>query len=171
MGGPDINISVDVLILCLSFPVVVYHNADLQKQDIYSDAKGISGIYMWVNLINGNRYVGSSRDLHRRFSSYYSIAYLTRYNTTKINRALLKHKYSAFSLQILEYCKVEDLIKREQHYIDLLKPEYNILKEAGSSSGLVVTEEWKLINFLAQPNSIKVLVTDLENMFLLLMIL
>lgn len=38
-------------------------------------------------------------------------------------------------MEILEYCDRSDLIKREQHYIDILKPEYNILKLAGSSLG------------------------------------
>jgi group I intron endonuclease len=34
-----------------------------------------------------------------------------------------------------------DVIQREQYYIDLLKPEYNILKVAGSSLGHKHTEE------------------------------
>lgn len=61
-----------------------------------------------------------------------------------VNKALLKNGYSSFSLYILEYCDGfarEDLIKREQYYIDLLKPEYNILKIAGSSLGYKHTEE------------------------------
>jgi hypothetical protein len=35
----------------------------------------------------------------------------------------------------LEYCDLENIIDREQYYIDLLKPEYNVLKDAGSSLG------------------------------------
>ena len=38
-------------------------------------------------------------------------------------------------MEILEYCDSKDLIKREQYYIDLLNPEYNILKIAGSRLG------------------------------------
>ena len=52
-----------------------------------------------------------------------------------INKALLKYGYSGFQLEILEYCKPSDVILREQYYIDLLVPEYNILKIAGSSLG------------------------------------
>jgi group I intron endonuclease len=44
-------------------------------------------------------------------------------------------------LEILEYCDSKDLIKREQYYIDLLKPEYNILKIAGSRFGSIHTKE------------------------------
>jgi len=40
--------------------------------------------------------------------------------------------HSNFKLEILEYCEADRLIilEREQYYIDLLKPEYNILKIA-----------------------------------------
>jgi group I intron endonuclease len=48
--------------------------------------------------------------------------------------------FSKFSLEILEYCNIEDLLKREQYYIDLLKPEYNICKIAGSPLGRIVSE-------------------------------
>ena len=52
-----------------------------------------------------------------------------------INKALLKYGYGNFSLEILEYCEPKDLISREQYYLDLIKPEYNILKIAGSRLG------------------------------------
>ena len=62
-------------------------------------------------------------------------------NKSSISNALLKYGYSNFSLYILEYCKPDVLIKREQYYIDLLKPEYNILKVAGSKFGLTASLE------------------------------
>jgi group I intron endonuclease len=43
--------------------------------------------------------------------------------------------------EILEYCDSKDLIKREQYYINLLKPKYNIMKIAGSRLGSGHTEE------------------------------
>nr|YP_009568477.1 GIY endonuclease [Drechslerella brochopaga]QBL02557.1 GIY endonuclease [Drechslerella brochopaga] len=58
-----------------------------------------------------------------------------------ICNALIKHGYSNFSLEILEYCEAENCIEREQFYIDLYKPEYNILKFAGSNLGYKHTEE------------------------------
>lgn len=162
VGGPDIiNSDLGILILCASFPIV-FHNADSQKKEIYLNNKGKTGIYMWINTINGKRYVGSSSDLQRRFSAYYSVAYLTKYNTITIHRALLKYGYSAFSLYILEYCNKEDLVSREQHYLDLYKPEYNTLKIAGSSLGWKQSEEWKVQNIIGQPNRMKITVTDLH---------
>lgn len=58
-----------------------------------------------------------------------------------INKALLKYGYSNFQLEILEYCERSDVIQREQYYIDLLVPEYNILRTAGSSLGYKHTTE------------------------------
>jgi group I intron endonuclease len=43
-----------------------------------------------------------------------------------IQRALLKYGYSNFTLDILEYCELDVLIEREEYYINILKPEYNI---------------------------------------------
>lgn len=62
----------------------------------------------------------------------------------RIHRALIGDGYESFSLHILEYCKLEDLIKREQYYLDTLRPEYNICKTAGSTLGKLHTEETKV---------------------------
>ena len=60
-----------------------------------------------------------------------------------ISQALLKYGYSNFSLEILEYCEVSELLTKENYYFELLKPEYNILKEAGSSLGKKHSDETK----------------------------
>src|SRR5260221_7167372 len=60
-----------------------------------------------------------------------------------INKALLKHDISNFSLEILEYCEPADALDREDHYLKLLNPEYNILRKAGSSLGYKHREESK----------------------------
>lgn len=52
-----------------------------------------------------------------------------------IYSSLLKNGHSNFKLEIIEYCELSVLIEREQYYIDLLNPEYNILKTAGSLMG------------------------------------
>ena len=122
----------------LIIPVIAYSNADVDKSRVYKDNKNKSGIYRLNNIIDGKYYIGSSVDLARRFSNYYSICYLknrVKKGSSIIYNALLKYGYSNFSIDILEYCDPESLIKREQYYIDLLKPEYNILPIAGSSLG------------------------------------
>lgn len=57
-----------------------------------------------------------------------------------ICKALFKYGYSNFSLEILEYCEKENVLAREQYYLDLLQPEYNIQKIAGSPKGYKHTD-------------------------------
>jgi len=128
-------------------PVVIYRDAFEDKSIILRDNKYKAGIYRWVNKVNGNTYIGSSVNLSRRFRVYYDFSYLSvRIAKSKslINSAILKHGYSNFQLEILEYCTKENAISREQYYIDLLKPEYNLNSTAGSRLGSVHTEETKL---------------------------
>ena len=119
--------------LCV-VPIKMYSNADTEKVNIFKDNKNKCGVYRWINLETNKSYVGSSVNLRRRFNTYYSFSYLTR-NKSLISKALLKYGYSRFRLEILEYCDPSVLMEREQYYIDLLKPEYNILKIAGSLLG------------------------------------
>lgn len=121
-----------------------YRNADLDKLQILKENQGKAGVYRWTNLINGNTYIGSSTDLGRRLREYYNINYLERVikkGRSVIISALLKQGYANFSLEILCECDPWSAICREQYYIDLLKPEYNILQKAGSSLGLKHSEE------------------------------
>jgi group I intron endonuclease len=89
-------------------------------------------------LKNGKSYVGSSVNLRKRLINYYSILNLKaeiKRNKSIIYRSLLRYKHYNFSLEILEYCEPSATISREQYYLDMLKPAYNILKIAASSLG------------------------------------
>lgn len=124
-------------------PLIYYVNSDIKKRDILRDNKKKTGIYRWIHGISGKSYVGSAIDLSRRFKNYYNISYLEKEikkNNSMIYKALLKYGYSNFNLDILEYCDVTVLIEREQHYLDILNPEYNILKTAGSLLGFKHSE-------------------------------
>jgi group I intron endonuclease len=82
--------------------------------------------------------------LGRRFYNYYSIIHLNKKQSSLIYRSILKYGYSNFSLDILEYCESSLCISREQYYLDLLKPEYNILKIANSRLGSKQSEATKI---------------------------
>lgn len=123
-----------------------YPNADKDKLIIYEENKNKSGIYCWNNLITGKIYIGSAKSLRGRFTIYYSLGSINRKlakGSSAIYSAILKYGYFNFSLYILEYCDIASLIEREQYYIDTLKPEYNILKTAGSRLGTKHTETTK----------------------------
>jgi len=119
-------------------PIKHYSNAESSKLLIYKENNNKSGIYRWTNLTNNKSYIGSAKDLKDRLRIYYSTGSIKSKlirSSSAIHNALLKYNYSNFSLDILEYCEPNLLIKREQYYMDLLTPEYNICKTAGSSLG------------------------------------
>ena len=114
---------------CLNFvPILRYNNAELDKKLIVKENRGKSGIYRWLNTVNGKTYIGSSVNLTIRFNVYFNKNRLLTGsgNRMAINNAILKYGLENFSLEILEYCDKGSLIKREQFYLDVLKPEYNL---------------------------------------------
>lgn len=116
----------------LIIPVKVYAKADVSKFYIISENKKKSGVYRWINLLTGKSYVGSSVNLRKRFYDYYNLSHLEkRKNNSIIYSTLLKNGYSNFKLEILEYCDRLIVRERENYYINLLKPEYNILNNEG----------------------------------------
>jgi group I intron endonuclease len=115
-------------------PIKSYGNAEQLKEVILTENRNKPGIYRWINNLNNKTYVGSGINLSKRLGNYYNKADLTR-NPRPITQALLKHGHSNFTLEIREYCPQASLLEREQFYLDLLKPEYNILKFAYSMLG------------------------------------
>src|SRR5437588_3816993 len=92
-----------------------YFNAEADKGKIIKENKDKSGIYMFQNTINGKRYIGSSDNLNRIFSAaaaYFNINHLLRNQSMAICSALIKHGYPNFSLIIVEYCEVAELLIR-----------------------------------------------------------
>jgi excinuclease UvrABC nuclease subunit len=114
------------------------------KNTILEENKGLSGIYRWVNEINDSSYVGSSVNLAKRFKAYFAIKYKSKPRDNIILcKSLAKNGLSAFRLEIIKYCDKYEVLKWEQYWMDILQPEYNILKVAGSSLGYKHTEENK----------------------------
>lgn len=150
-------------------PILIYDDALSNKKRIISDNEGKSGIYRWTHLASNKSYIGSSVNLGKRIRNYFSITFIS-HSTRRImviNKALLKYGYSKFKLEILEYCAPKELAKREQYYMDLFTPEYNVLKIAYSHLGYKHSEEAlvKVRSNLKKLNlskSIKVKVTNLE---------
>ena len=125
-----------IFILTAISPVMVYLNAEQDKAKILKDNYSKAGVYRWLHRESGKSYIGSSVNLTNRFYTYFNLKVMLNSITISIiARALLKHGYSSFQLEIIEYCDPANCIEREQFYLDLLKPEYNILKKAGSKLG------------------------------------
>lgn len=77
-----------------------------------------SGIYKWVNLENGNTYIGQAKDLgvrHRQF-----VRFDIHYAGTLINEERIKYPSMEYwQYTILEKCEADELNDREFYYINL----------------------------------------------------
>lgn len=96
-----------------------------------------AGVYLITNQVNGKFYIGSSTDIDRRWASHrHSFKQEPKYNS-RLRSAVQKYGMENFTFALVEECEPikEVLLAREQHYIDTLQPEYNILPTAGSNLG------------------------------------
>ena len=118
----------------------VYLDVLSKRKEIALENKDKCGVYRWTNTENKKIYIGSSAKLSARLRGHFTPSRLKSRESIIYKALLRKYGFSKFSLEILEYCNIEDLLKREQYYIDLLKPEYNICKIAGSPLGRIVSE-------------------------------
>lgn len=134
-------------------PVKSYYNLHLisTQLNIQKENKQKAGVYIVMNNINGNFYVGSasSNRINTRFRNH--CIHLKSSNKPLL-RAINKYGIQNFSFHIVEYfngfvnkenLKLNHLklLERESFFISYLKPIYNILTYAGSSLGFKHTDE------------------------------
>lgn len=141
----------------------IYTNLYLALEELKINIKNKTGVYQLVNLINNKTYVGSSINLSRRIKEYLNPLYITR-NLKKGNsailNAILKYGYKNFGIRILEIIEIKSnlsqsekkmtILAKEQYFINLIKPEYNINLTAGSNLGRIYSEKVKLKMSLAK---------------------
>ena len=103
-----------------------------EKRDIYRELSQKSGIYMLINYINKEIYIGSSLNLTRRMANYYYYTNSDKSSKLVIIRAMKKYGLDNFSLGILEFCKQDSKVclNLEQKWLDYYKPNYNVLNVA-----------------------------------------
>ena len=85
------------------------------------------GIYKITNTANGKFYIGSSVNIERRWNEHKRELKNNRHHSILLQRAFLKYGEDSFSFEIIENTDEKNLLKREQYYLDKLKPyEKNI---------------------------------------------
>jgi group I intron endonuclease len=128
-------------------PVYIFENLDSEnvRKQILNETRGLSGIYMIVNKITKDYYIGSAstNKLYARFSNH--LIYFTGSKIVKL--AVKKYGLINFSFIVLElYPNVvtkennKELLDLEDRYLKFLLPNYNILTEAGHNFGYKHTE-------------------------------
>ncbi len=102
----------------------------------------IAAIYKIINKANGKFYVGSTHSFTKRKREHLKMLKGNRHHSDYLQKSWNKHGEKNFVFEIIEtVTDVNHLIRREQHYIDTLKPEYNMCPTAGSKLGFVQPPE------------------------------
>jgi group I intron endonuclease len=100
------------------------------------------GIYIITNKTTKKQYVGSSKNVYYRMQRHKCNLRELKHCNAKLQAAYNKYGLEDFTFKVLEFVETdEELLTREQFYIDSLKPAYNILQIAGNVLGLKHTLE------------------------------
>jgi len=105
--------------------------------------KNESGIYQIVNKINGKQYIGSAINIKLRWVDHKKRLRRGTHHCKHLQNAWKKYGEGCFEFSILECCEQSLLIPREQFFIDVLHPEYNTARIAGSTLGVACLEKTK----------------------------
>jgi len=78
--------------------------------------KGVSGIYCIKCTVTGAMYIGSAVNLALRLRDHL----ICGYTNQNLQNAIAKYSLEYFEFCVLEFCDLELLLQREQHYLDIL---------------------------------------------------
>ena len=81
-----------------------------------------SGIYRIVCVENGRFYIGSSRNIQKRWTRHLNDLRNRRHGNDHLQRSFDKYGENRFVFEVIEECDVDNLFLREQFYLDTLNP-------------------------------------------------
>lgn len=111
-----------------------------------------SGIYIIKNIIRNQIYVGSSISLNGRKLSHFNCLFRNKHRNSRLQNSYNKYGKCNFIFEVIEFCEINDLLKKEQYYIDTLNPFFNISRIAGHTLGTKRTDEQRLKMSIIQKN-------------------
>lgn len=86
----------------------------------------MKGIYKITNTVTGDFYIGSSKDIMKRWREHRNTHNRTKYPNNRLYQDMEKYSTDTFTFEVLEVC--DNLFEREQYWMDVLKPTYNSKK-------------------------------------------
>lgn len=115
--------------------------SEIKRQELLKN-----GIYIIKNKISNKFYIGSCSSktfLYERLKHHQQDLKLNKHINKHLQNSYNKHGEDNFYYEVLEVCKPDECVEREQYWIDLLNPHYNFCKKAGSTLGTVCSEATK----------------------------
>lgn len=96
----------------------------------------ISGVYSITNNVTGELYIGSSKDIKKRWYSHRSPSAWKKQPNLKLYQDMAQYGRDNFIFEVIE--ETTNLREREQYWIEQLKPSYNSFWAYGYNE-----ERWK----------------------------
>lgn len=85
----------------------------------------ISAVYKITNMVTGDFYIGSSKDVKLRWMQHKRLSVWKKYSNNPMYLDMKKFGVDKFELEILEEVEIDNLKDKEQQFIESLKPSYN----------------------------------------------
>jgi len=101
-----------------------------------------SGIYS-ITSKDGKCYIGSSKCFRTRWNIHKNALRKNKHHSIYMQNYYNKYPNEELKFHILTLCEIQDLIRLEQAWIDMLSPEFNMCQFAGSTLNKKDTEETK----------------------------
>ena len=87
------------------------------------------GVYKITNKLNGDCYIGSSKDIGKRWKRHiYLHESKGKHHEYFLYRAMRKYGIENFEFEVLELCEDSEKIMLEQKYYKKLNPRYNSIE-------------------------------------------
>lgn len=87
--------------------------------------KKISAVYKITNTITGDFYIGSSKDVKKRWASHKWPSSWNEQQNNPMYLDMQKYGLESFVFEVIAEAEPEQLKKKEQEFIEALKPTYN----------------------------------------------
>lgn len=93
------------------------------------NSKGkISCIYRILNRKNGKFYIGSTKNYNNRVARHLSDLRTNKHHCLPLQKSFNKYGEKNFIFEIIEEVSKELLIDKELHYIEQMRPAYNLVR-------------------------------------------
>ena len=91
----------------------------------------IIGIYRITNTITGDFYIGSSKNVKKRWTDHKKPSMRKKYPNNPMYLDMQKYGIEKFEFQVIAEVEIDSLKEMEQQFIEALKPTYNDRKANG----------------------------------------
>lgn len=106
----------------------------------------VSGIYIIRNKKNDKIYIGQAQNISKRWGEHRRTLESGKHTNRHLQFAWNKYGAGSFEFKVLERCAIDQLDKREQHYLDIYISKgicYNINPSAKTTRGMKCSDETK----------------------------